>query len=129
MSPNLSTNNWYQAKVIPGKQIGRKLGFPTINLDNPALLTGKKEGVYACLTKIDNKIYKGVLYYGPRLILDEQENILEICIFGFTKELYGKIIGFQLKGYIRPVKNFSSFNLFKKQLASDSSRAKKILLK
>ncbi len=120
---------WLQAKVIPGKQIGRTLGFPTINLGNPKLLSGQKEGVYACLVKIKQEIYHGLLYYGPRLILKEKENILEIYILDFDKDIYDQTISFQLKNYIREVKNFPDFEQFKKQLNLDCSRAREILLK
>lgn len=117
----------HPAKVIPGKKIGRTLGFPTINLDSPGLMTGKKEGVYACLVNFQEKIYKGILYYGPRLILNEKENILEIYLFDFDKDIYEQEIIFQLKGFIRPVKDFRSFELFKKQLADDCQIAREIL--
>jgi len=120
---------WFSAKVIPGKKIGKTLGFPTINLDKPASLHGKKEGVYACFVKIDDRIYKGVLYLGPRLIWAEKEIILEIFILDFDKILYGQTISFQLKDYIRPPQNFPDINQFKKQLALDCSRAREILLK
>lgn len=129
MSLSLNTNPWYKAKVIPGKQVGRTLGFPTVNLDNPQLLEGQKEGVYACLVKIDDTIYQGVLYYGPRLILKEKKNILEIFLFDFDKEIYHQTIIFILKGFIRGVENFQNLEVFKKQLAIDCSRTRKILLK
>ncbi len=113
--------------MIAGKQIGKTLGFPTINLDKPGLLTGEREGVYACLVKIDNSLHKGVLYFGPRLILGEKENILEIYLFDFDKNIYGQTISFLLKGFIRPVENFPDFELFKKQLILDCQSASEIL--
>lgn len=119
---------WLKAKVIKGKQIGRTLGLPTINLDNPSLLSGQNEGVYACLVKIDNNIHQGLLYYGPRLILNEKENILEIYLFDFDKDIYGQEVLFLVKDYIREVQNFPDFDAFKKQLASDGRKAKQILL-
>ena len=122
-------NDWHQANVILGKQIGRTLGFPTINLDNPRLLSGEKEGVYASLVKIGGEKYNGILYYGPRLILKEKENILEIYLFDYDKDIYGHTISFQLKDYIRPVKDFPNFEQFKKQLELDCSCAREILLK
>lgn len=119
----------FSAKVIQGKQIGRKLGFPTINLDKPTILQGQKEGVYACLVKIEDEIHKGILYYGPRLILKEKENILEIYLFDFDKDICDQTISFQLKNYIREVKDFPDFEEFKKQLILDCSRTREILLK
>ena len=117
---------WLFAKVIPGKQIGRKLGFPTINLDKPKLLRGKNEGVYACLVKINNIIYHGLLYYGPRLILNEKEKILEIFILDFKSEIYGKEIAFRLLDFIRKPEDFPTLDKFKKQLEKDSLMAFKI---
>lgn len=127
MSPNTNNNLWFSTKVIPGKQIARTLGFPTINLDNPMLLTGSKEGVYACLVKIDKKIIKGILYFGPRLILGEKENILEIFLFDFDKDIYGREISFQIKDFIRPAIKFSDIGKFKKQLGLDCQSALEIL--
>ncbi|MBI4991235.1 riboflavin kinase [Candidatus Gottesmanbacteria bacterium] len=118
---------WFKAKVIQGKRIAHTLGFPTINLDNPTVLHGQKEGVYACLVKLDTKIYKGVLYYGPRLILGEIEKILEIFVFDFEKEIYGETVSFQTLDFIRGVQNFPNFNAFKKQLVLDCQKAKEIL--
>lgn len=126
MSPN-SENNWYQAKVIPGKKIAKTLGFPTINLSNATQLQGKKEGVYAALVKIEGKIYSGVLYYGPRLILSEKEKIVEIFIFGFAGDLYHKTVQFSLKKFIRKPENFPNFSEFKKQLGRDCKIAREIL--
>lgn len=120
--------SWLKAKVIEGKKIGRTLGYPTINLDNPGLLSGKKEGVYACLAKIGAKIHQGILYYGPRLILNEKDNILEIYLFDYDKDIYGREILFLLKDFIRKAENFPDFDAFKKQLASDCRKAKQILL-
>ncbi|OGG26794.1 hypothetical protein A2960_01330 [Candidatus Gottesmanbacteria bacterium RIFCSPLOWO2_01_FULL_39_12b] len=119
---------WLKAKVIEGKKLGRTLGYPTLNLDQPYLLTGKKEGVYACKMKIGGKLYHGALYYGPRLILKEKNNILEIFVFDFTKAIYGQEVSFQVLDYIRPVKKFGNLIDFKKQLESDCRKAKSILL-
>jgi len=119
----------YRAKVIHGSKIGQKLGFPTINLENPNLLEGEKEGVYAVKVKIKNTIYNGLLFYGPRVILGEKNKILEIYLFNFDKQIYGELITFQIASYIRPVKNFASSGKYKKQLAFDSQKAKQILVK
>lgn len=129
MSPNSKNNFWSHARVIPGKRIAATLGFPTINLDNVAILSGKKEGVYAVLVKFEDKIHPGVLYYGPRLILGEKEKIAEIFILNYMGDLYGKTVYFHLKEFIRPPKNFPDFAEFKQQLISDCSRARQILLK
>lgn len=120
-------SKWFGAKVIPGNQYGRVLGYPTINIDNPGLLKGNKAGVYASYVKISGKQYKGVLYFGPRLILGEKENILEIFILDFDDDVYGKTVLFTLRQFLRPARNFKNPDQFKKQLSLDCQKADKIL--
>ncbi len=116
---------WIQAIVIPGKRIGKILNFPTINLHDPNLLSGQKEGVYASRVKIKGKEYFGVLYYGPRLILGETKNVLEIFVFDFDQEIYGETVSFQPEKYIRQVMNFSNTRSFQDQLRGDCEEVRK----
>lgn len=118
---------WYKAKVIHGKKIAQKLGFPTLNLDNPKVLSDQKEGVYVAKIKIKRKVYDGLLYYGPRLILKEKENIAEIFVFDFGQQIYEETVYFQLIEYLRGCKNFPNLESFKKQLKYDCQKAKERL--
>lgn len=120
-------NKWYESKVIEGKKIGRTIGFPTINLENPDLLKGKKRGVYTVLVNIGNSIYHGMLYFGPKLVLNEKKDILEIYIIDFNKNIYGDAISFQLMGFIRKPENFSSLTSLELQLLNDCQKAREIL--
>jgi len=120
MSPD-TKNNWLKGKVIKGAQLGRKLGFPTINLDNPEVMAGFNPGVYASKVKIEGKIYKGLLYYGPKFIQGETKNALEIYILDFDKEIYGQEVVFQITNFIRPPIKFSDLDLLKKQMNEDLS--------
>jgi len=124
MSPNLrSENRWYQAIVVPGKKMGRFLSFPTINLF-PSLMREQRKGVYASRIKIKGHEYFGVLYYGPRLILGETKNVLEIYVFDFNQEIYGETVSFQPQKYIRGVMNFTDTKSFQAQLQLDCQRAR-----
>lgn len=120
---------WFKAKVIHGSKLGKTLGFPTINLDNPSIVSDYKTGVYTVQIKIKNKGYKGLFYFGPRVILGQTENILEIFIFDFSDTVYGEIVHFKIGEYIRPVIKFSDFDAFKKQLTLDCQKALKIFHK
>jgi riboflavin kinase / FMN adenylyltransferase len=115
----MDTHKWYSAKVINGSQKGRTIGFPTMNLDNPALLAGEWEGVYAALIKIEGKIYQGALFFGPRKIMKDIKPVLEIHVFDFDKEIYGQEITFSLQKYVRETINFSNFSLLRYQLDID----------
>lgn len=127
MSQNTKSKDWLSSIVVPGKKIGRILNFPTLNLRDTKLMAGKKEGVYVCRVKIKNKEYYGLLYYGPRLILQETKNILEIYVFNFNNNIYWETIQFQIHHYLRAVKNFPDTKSFQKQLEHDKITAQKIL--
>lgn len=119
--------NWLQTKVIHGSKIGKKIGFPTLNLENPSIIENYKQGVYAAKIRIKDKEHGGVLYFGPRVILEETKNVLEIHVFDFSEEIYGTVIYFKVLNFIRPVKNFSTLEELKFQINKDSQKAKFIL--
>jgi riboflavin kinase/FMN adenylyltransferase len=120
-------NNWHKGIVISGNKLGSAIGFPTLNIKNPEILEGEKLGVYAALVKIKNKIYQAVLFFGPRLILHEKKNVLEIFVFDFDEEIYNQPVSFKLIKYIRPALNFQDMKSYKKQLADDTTKARAIL--
>jgi len=110
---------WYQGVVLQGQQTGRAIGFPTVNLDPSIIPVDTKKGVYKAVVKYDGKEYVGALYFGPRLVRNETQDVLEIHIIGLSESLYGKTIQFIIKEYIREVRNLGSFELLKKQLQED----------
>lgn len=110
---------WYKGTVKKGNQLGRTINFPTINLDPSIISYEMKEGVYAALVKHTNEVYKGALYFGPRLVLNETKKVLEIFILDFHKEIYGECVEFQIKKFIRGIQNFDSFEELKTQLQKD----------
>jgi len=125
----MKENKWYQGKVISGKKIGRKIDFPTLNLYETNIPFKRKKGVYVARIKIRKKLYNGLLYYGPRLILGEKKNILEIFVFNFKEKIYGETVSFIPLKYLRQVKRFSSLEALRKQLITDFNKAQFFLKK
>lgn len=119
-------NQWYNATVIKGQQLGRTIGYPTLNLSPVHLLAGKEKGVYACHLMIDGKQYHGALYYGPRLVVDEKKDVLEIFVFDFDEEIYGDKILFQPTTFIRGVLDFTTMEALKQQLHQDCAKIQSI---
>lgn len=118
---------WFGQKVEKGDGSGKKIGFPTINL-NPEQIKGKvKEGIYACLVRYKKQIYKGVLFYGPRLIKKESHNVLEIYVINFDKNIYGRKIEYKVKNFIRKVKNFKGTKELREEIARDVAKTLKLL--
>src|SRR3989338_10062880 len=116
----------YRSKVIHGRNMGKKFGFPTVNLENPHILSAYKEGIYAAEVSIEGKNHAGLLYKGPRLILGETETILEIYLLDFDRDIYGQCVSFKLLGFLRGVIHFPDTEAYKEQLKNDINTAQKI---
>ncbi len=91
-------------EVIEGQQLGRQLGFPTANLDlkNPNKLIPKK-GVYAVdVTLTSGELFKGMMNIGSRPTVSVERNLqLEVHIFDFNGDLYGKELRVRFHSFIR----------------------------
>ena len=117
--------------VVLGNQIGRTLGFPTANLDiaNEYLMINNP-GVYACQTIIDGKLYNAMANTGLRPTIGDRADgdfIIEVNIFDFDGDLYGKTLKVWFIDRIRDEVKFKGLEALKTQLQHDREEAKKIL--
>lgn len=115
------------SKVIKGKGRGKYLGFPTANLEVSPLKLLPPAGVYAVWVIIDGKKFKGALNIGKRPTFEEKEFSIEVHIFNFKKNIYGKTLKIELIKYIREEKKFSSIEILKNQIKKDCELINKIL--
>lgn len=118
---------WYQAVVGRGDQTGRQAGYPTINLAATILPATTSKGVYASQVKLGDQLYAGALYFGPRLVKDEEHDVLEIYLLDFTGELYDQQLEFKLNKFIRPPQDFSDLAALKAQISLDVTAVKEAL--
>lgn len=118
---------WHQARVLHGEKTGRTIGFPTVNLDPSIIPDHTEKGIYASKVQFGDKEYQGVLYFGPRLVKNETNDVLEIHILDFNEEIYGDEILFTLEGFVRGVKNFASLEELKEAIKLDVEKAREIL--
>lgn len=123
----MKQNKWLTGRIIRGRRLGTSLGYPTINIDNTPSMKGYKEGVYACLIKLSDVVYQGILFFGPRLTLRERNNIIEIFIFGFVGDIYGEKVEFQPVEFIRQPVLFKNTGTLRKQLEKDCKTAQNLL--
>ena len=119
---------FFEGLVIKGDQLGRKLGYPTANLeytDSDKIHLG--HGVYAAYAVVDGLTYKGMLSVGNRPTLENSNERVEINIFDFDREIYGQTIRVIVKKYLRGQEKYSSLDELKKQLALDKENSLSIL--
>lgn len=116
----MATPKKFNGQVLLGDQTGRTIGFRTANFD-PLILSSEnlKKGVYASGVTIAGKNYKGVLYYGPRLVKGEEHNVLEIHILDFHQDIYGEKVEFTVGRFIRGAMKFASLDALERQIKKD----------
>lgn len=108
-----------------GQQLGRSLGFPTANikvLQDYKLIPG--DGAYAVSVKFDDKIYQGMLNIGNRPTVKGVMQTVEVNVFYFSGDLYGKLLTVYFKGFLRQEKKFENLMELKTQLQKDREKAK-----
>lgn len=118
---------WFvSGEVIHGEKRGREMGFPTANLRlDPAC--GLKHGIYAVRVGIGDARYNGVASFGRRPTFDNGAPLLEVFLFGFSGDLYGKTLDVALIGWIRPEEKFASMEALMAQMNLDAERARDAL--
>jgi len=110
--------------VKRGDRRGRKIGFPTCNLDLESYIVPKL-GVYSSKVIVGKKIKKrGIVNIGYRPTFGKNRLVLEAHIFGLKKNLYDKRIKIMLIKFIRKEKKFKSITQLKKQIKKDIREAK-----
>ncbi|MDL2322467.1 riboflavin biosynthesis protein RibF [Bacteroidales bacterium OttesenSCG-928-A17] len=118
-------------KVIHGNRLGRKIGFPTANLNiyEPGKII-PPEGIYAVWTLVGGKdIYPGMAYIGKRpTVSNQMEERIEVHLMGFAGNLYGRTIRIEFLEYMRGDQKFDSLEELQKQLYKDQERALLILI-
>ena len=124
---NLLKRNWaIQGVVQKGRQVGKKVGFPTCNIDIADYVLAKP-GVYAVrvLKKNSNKYLKGIANLGYRPTFNQKKILLEVHLFNFSGNLYNKLLSVEFLKFIRKEKKFKNVNQLRAQIKKDLNIAKK----
>ena len=109
--------------VVKGKEFGKKLGFPTANIEASGYVF-PKNGVYKVKVIIDNKEYLGIANVGIHPTVGAlDKRIVEVHILDFNREIYGSKIAVKFLRFIRDEMKFASVEDLKKQIKSDTFSA------
>jgi len=114
--------------VQTGDQRGRTIGFPTANLWLGDYVRPKL-GVYAVRVQVEGggPWYDGVANIGRRPTFDKTDETLEVFLFDFSGDLYGRPVDIDVIEFIRAERKFDGLAALKDQIAVDSASALKIL--
>ena len=115
-----------EGNVQKGRQVGKKIGFPTCNIDIKDYVLAKP-GVYAVkvLRKNNSKYIKGIANLGYRPTFNQKKILLEVHLFNFSGNLYNKYLSVEFLKFIRKEKKFKNINKLRSQIKLDLMIAKK----
>lgn len=110
--------------VVEGQKLGRKIQFPTANIeasDPDKIIPGF--GVYAVKVAVGNQTFEGMLNIGNRPTVNKNADhrSIEVHIFEFDRDIYGKAIEITFFKKLRDEQKFSSLDVLKNQLSMDKA--------
>lgn len=115
---------WINGMVIHGLHNGKSFGFPTANLQTADEVSLDK-GVFAVKVRIGDTLYCGMLYVGSRPTLHMTALTVEVNIFDFRQDIYGKNVSFCIVRKIRDEKKFSDTDELIRQMEHDRESVKR----
>jgi len=144
---------FFEGEVVHGNKLGRQLGYPTANLkvfDAEKIIPG--DGIYAVYVevngewspdsyretnneafKIDSPLtthhsqYKGMMSIGFRPTVDGKKRVIEVNVFDFNEDIYGKVMRVYVKKFLRAEVKFNSLEDLVKQIDEDKVESLKVL--
>ena len=118
---------WFvSGEVVHGDHRGRELGYPTANLRlDPACAL--RHGIYAVRVELDGRRYDGVASFGRRPMFDTGVVLLEIFLFDFSGDLYGRTLDVAVISWIRPEFKFETIDDLIRRMDEDCRIARMAL--
>lgn len=116
----LGYNCEIKGNVIKCKQLGRKIGFPTANIEVNDDLLIPKNGIYATKVYIHDNVYYGATNIGYNPTVNGDKLSIETNILEFDEDIYGQVIKIEFLERIRDEKKFNSLDELKAQLKKDT---------
>jgi riboflavin kinase/FMN adenylyltransferase len=113
--------------VIRGAELGRTIGFPTANIATDFLQL-PADGVYAVEVLLEGREISGIANLGVRpTVAENSPRLLEVHLFDFSSDLYGRDIEVRFRKFLRPEKKFASLDELRAGIARDIETAREHL--
>jgi riboflavin kinase/FMN adenylyltransferase len=124
----LGNNYTLSGTVVRGLQNGRKLGFPTANIQvNDEYKLIPKTGIYAVYVHYHGIKYNGMLSIGFNPTFEGKEQTIEVNILDFNKDIYGENLTLEFIDFIRNEKKFESLDALVEEIKNDEKITRKIV--
>jgi riboflavin kinase/FMN adenylyltransferase len=116
-----------QGRIARGRQLGRSIGFPTANIRLRRLST-PLSGVFAVrLHGLDDEALVGMANLGTRPTVDGSDKVLEVHVFDFDEDIYGRHVSVEFVHKLRDEQRFESLDALKVQISRDEVAARELL--
>lgn len=112
-----------EGPVVEGRKLGRQLGFPTANVATGDVQL-PPDGVWAVAAQAEGETYTGVANLGVRPTVDGKAHALEVHLFDFGGDLYGKDLEVTFLSYLRGEQKFESLEALQAQIQRDVQEAR-----
>ncbi len=126
--------HWWtvSGRVVGGDRRGREIGFPTANIRLARDALRPRHGVYAVRVLLEDgagpqRLLEGVANFGLRPTFSGLVERLEVFLFDFAGDLYGRHVMVEFVGFVRPERKFDSVEALKARIAADCEAARALL--
>ncbi|MCK5687489.1 bifunctional riboflavin kinase/FAD synthetase [bacterium] len=116
---------FFYGRVVKGRNIGKKLGYPTINLKLSSSKIIPPSGVYLSRTEVNGKLYNSISYIGNAPTFNNKRLILETYIDNFHENIYNRSVNVLLLKFLRTEIKFSSIDGLKQQISEDLEKMRR----
>ncbi|MCP4634149.1 MAG: riboflavin biosynthesis protein RibF, partial [candidate division Zixibacteria bacterium] len=113
-------------KVIKGIGLGRKLGYPTANIDFHERKLLPVDGVYSCSVEHDSNKYNGMMFIGNNHFDPNRAKSTEVNIFDFDKDIYGDDLICYPETFVRENQKFENTDKLVEQIKKDKEHILKL---
>jgi len=114
-----------QGPVVHGKQLGRTIGFPTLNVQVPEECLFPRKGVYCGYAAIEGEkgLYSCISNIGTKPTVNGTVLCLESYLLGYAGDAYGRQARIDFRHFLRPEQKFDSLDALKAQITADKEAA------
>lgn len=123
----LGYDYFIEGVVVNGFKVGRRIGYPTANIDVTPDKLIPCDGVYAVKVNLEGQTFGGMLNIGWRPTFSGNQHTIEVNLFDFDENIYSEHITIHFVDFLRPEQKFDSPEALTQQLAIDEQKAREIL--